>query len=125
MSSAAIENHANPLMTLSSVHRNFARELDRLHRETLALQTTLTPSLATGQSDNPALFELQALDAHAQVLGDLSRIAHAMAYGAASGRIDQGALLETEILASTAKSIFEHPGAPSDSNPTPGDLTLL
>ena len=114
-----------PSVDLASIHRNIAAELGRLHRETLAMQTAISPEL-TGKKGKPdALLGLQALDAHAQTLHDLSHIMSILGQGNFTANSNLQQLKSARILPSTSAAIF----APGNRNPkTPrsdGDVTFF
>lgn len=125
MTSLAAMTSLDDVVTLSSVHMNLARELERLHRETLALQAAISPELAKLSTEGQALLSLQALDSQAQILSDLSRLAHAMSSGAATGNLDTQALFRVDILQSTSDVIFAPVGSKTQSNKPTGDVTLF
>ena len=112
-------------MELATLHRNLARELQRLHLETIAMQAAIGPDLSNTNLEGKGLLGLQALDAHAQILADLARITLALCDGGASGQIDVDRLLNVKMLPSTAQAIFQTPESSASMGRSLGDVTLF
>jgi len=113
------------LKTLAPVHRNLADALERLHHQTLEMQTAISPALSHARTNDGTLLSLQGLDGQAQMLLDLSCILHRMGEMIAEGNIDLSALQNQCILPSTAAIIFGSDDMTTNSKRPLGEVLLF
>jgi len=125
MSKSGHSINVEDLKTLAPVHQNLANALERLHHQTLEMQTTISPALSHAQTSDGALLSLQGLDGQAQVLLDLSCILHRMGEMMAEGNIDLSALQNQCILPSTAAIIFGSDDMTTNSKRPLGEVLLF
>ena len=114
-----------PSVELASLHRNIAAELSRLHRETLAMQSAISPELMGKKGNDKALLGLQALAAHAQLLRDLSHIMSILGQGNFTATSNLQLLKNARILPSTAAAIFATGSRNPKTTEATGDVMLF
>lgn len=110
---------------LSDLHMNLANELARLHQATLEMQTAVSADLSRTDNQCEALLSLQALDAHAQILRDLSCLLKMMGQKTKHVTFDLNAFREAKILPSTAAAVFGPDAQTSRARQQPGDVTMF
>ena len=116
---------AYPPKTMADVQRAIARLLADMHRETLAMQSEIGRDLASMHETRESLLSLQALDRHAQVLLDLSKLAHKMAPNLKYEDFDIGALKDVVSLRSTVEIIFDEQSSVEKSSRDFGEVLLF
>jgi hypothetical protein len=125
MSCVKTRRDVEPKLDLASLHRNIADELCRLHRETLAMQAAISPELSGKKGNQDALLSLQALDAHAQILRDLSHIMSILGQGNFTATSNLHLLKNARILPSTSAAIFASGNQNPKASKTDGDVTFF
>ena len=125
MTSCDQQQVSTQTVDLACVHRNIADELSRLHHATLEMQTTVSFELSQADFRSDALLSLQALDAHAQVLRDLSCILLILGQKTKNEPFSIDAFADAKILPSTAAAVFGADARTSRIKHTSGDVTLF
>ena len=125
MSSGKTNCDSEAKVELASLHRNIAAELSRLHRETLAMQSAISPELIGKKGNKDGIFGLQVLDAHAQLLRDLSHIMSILGQGHFTATSNLKSLKNARILPSTAAAIFASENRATERQETSGDVTFF
>lgn len=113
------------MQSFSNLHYSIARELKRLHQETVELQSSIGKEFETSRHVHDGLFELQVLDRQAQRLDDLSRLMAQMGADLSDARFQDGRLRNVCQLASTVAAIFEAPTQLPSEQTLQGDVTIF